>query len=337
MNKTMKEIVEGFQGLKVVVLGDLMLDRYTWGRATRISQEAPVPVVLVERQDCVPGGAANVVRNVLSLRGAAVPVGLVGEDEDGRKLMEILVQAGALPGAVLPVPGGVTTVKTRILAGSQQVVRVDREVPAQVMPDLREKLLGRLDAILSAGDCQALILEDYAKGVFSGDFMEEAVDLAARHGVFTSLDPHPADSFNVRGIRLMTPNRSEAFAMAGMPQTRPAADPLADKALLAVGERLQSLWQPELLLITLGAEGMILFERDKERPLHIPTQARQVVGVSGAGDTVMATMTLALLAGAPPEMAARIANYAAGIVVGYVGTRAIEADALLNRVQECKE
>ena len=116
-----------------------------------------------------------------------------------------------------------------------------------------------------------------------------------------------------------------------------AADPLADKALLAVGERLQSLWQPELLLITLGAEGMILFERDKERPLHIPTQARQVFDVSGAGDTVMATMTLALLAGAPPEMAARIANYAAGIVVGYVGTRAIEADALLNRVQECKE
>ena len=330
MPDSLRDFVRKFAGLNVAVLGDLMLDRYTWGEATRISQEAPVPVVLVNRETAVPGGAANVVRNVFALQANALPAGLVGDDLDGRLLLEQLQDASADVGAVHVASGAVTTVKTRILAGNQQVVRVDREQPSQVTPELRKHVLAALERQLAAGAVDALIMEDYAKGLFDRQFMADAVALAARHHVFTTLDPHPANAFNVPGIRLMTPNRLEAFRLAGVTYL-PAEGrrPLEDKPLLQVADRLMALWGPELLLITLGAGGMMLVERNGGAPVHIPTQARQVFDVSGAGDTVMATMTLALLAGASPAEAARIANYAAGVVVGYIGTRAIRAEELL--------
>ncbi len=329
MSNNDSQIVRSFPELKIAVLGDLMLDRYIWGQATRISQEAPVPVVLVQRENGVPGGAANVVRNVLSLHGQAVPLGIIGNDSDGASLAKLLEEGGADGSGMVVMDGGVTTVKTRIIAGNQQVVRVDKEQPAQVTPALRKQVLERLEEALGQGGCQALIIQDYAKGLFDLDFMREAVDIARRQGVIATLDPHPAHAFNVPGLKLMTPNRMEAFALAGMTDPKPIGDPLHDAALLACGKRLRELWNPELLLITLGAEGMILFAEGQAEPLLIPTKARRVFDVSGAGDTVMATMTLALLAGAEPGQAASIANQAAGIVVGYVGTKAIEAEELL--------
>ncbi len=322
-----------FPRFRVAVLGDLMLDRYLWGTATRISQEAPVPVVEVSRSNAVPGGAANVARNILSLGASALALGCVGCDSEGEELRRLLEQAGADIKALLLDPERPTTVKTRVLAGNQQVVRIDSETKAELADFRRQELLQSLQEALHSGSIQALILEDYAKGIFNHDFMQSVCDCARSAGVFTTLDPHPSHRFSVQGLKLMTPNRAEAFILAGKPFQTSLGQPLEDQPLLEVGATLMEVWQPELLLITLGAEGMILFRRDTAQPYHIPTEARQVFDVSGAGDTVMATMTIALLAGAAPEAAARIANAAAGVVVEYVGTAAVSPQALQARLR----
>jgi rfaE bifunctional protein kinase chain/domain len=333
MNKLLS-LTERFSGLKVAVLGDLMLDRYIWGAATRISQEAPVPVVEVTRCSSVPGGAANVVRNLIGLDADTCAFGCIGVDSDGQELLELLQKAGAETKGVIVDQQRQTTVKTRVLASNQQVVRIDRECQHHISSEMRDKLLEPLQMALLQNKIGALILEDYAKGVFDQDFMQTACDLAKKAGVFVSLDPHPTHTFTVHGLRLMTPNRAEAFALAGLPYQPGAGDPSKDSPLLETGWAILKKWRPELLLITLGAEGMALFQEIGVAPLHIPTQARQVFDVSGAGDTVMATMTLALLAGASPEDAAKLANAAAGIVVGFVGTTAITSAALKEKLQQ---
>ena len=326
--KKLLELVRGFSGVHVAVLGDLMLDRYVCGHATRISQEAPVPVVQVQHQDCVPGGAANVARNVLSLGGCAEVFGIIGKDADGKILKGLLQDAGGGVAGIVCGRKAVTTVKTRILASNQQIVRVDYEQPDQITESSREALLERLENFLAAGSCRSLILEDYAKGVFTADFMAAIVRIAKRKGVAVALDPHPTHPFDVKGLKFMTPNRMEAFALAGMPFVHGIGAPERDLPLRRVGEELMRRWEPELLMITLGSEGIALYFRDGGSPLFIPTQARRVFDVSGAGDTVMATMAVALAAGASPQEAAIIANHAAGVVVGYVGTRAIETTEL---------
>ncbi len=328
MSRFLLDILKNFPKCRIAVLGDLMLDRYCWGEATRISQEAPVPVVLVKRQSEVPGGAANVARNVLSLKGKVSVFGCVADDADGKSLMALLQDGGADVSGVVTIPGGNTTVKTRILAGNQQVVRVDHETPSQITEEIRKELLKRLEVALKSGKIDALVMEDYAKGVFTKEFMAQAAELARQYGVLSTLDPHPSHAFDVKNLTLMTPNRMEAFALAGIRYESGIGDPVKDEPLRRVGEALLQKWDVELLLITLGAEGMALFPKDRSELLVIPTQARQVFDVSGAGDTVMATMTLAMCAGASPAKAATVANHAAGIVVGYVGTRAIEADEL---------
>ena len=181
-----------------------------------------------------------------------------------------------------------------------------------------------------------LILEDYAKGIFTPYFMAEVVRIAQKQGVAVALDPHPTHPFDVKGMKFMTPNRLEAFALAGMPFVHGIGNPERDLPLQRVGEELLRRWNPEMLMITLGSEGIALYSRDGGKPLCIPTQARRVFDVSGAGDTVMATMALALEAGASPEEAASIANHAAGVVVGYVGTRAIEVPELVAALAEGK-
>jgi len=304
------------------VLGDLMLDRYIWGAASRISQEAPVPVVQVQRESATPGGAANVVRNLLTLGASAKAFGAIGADRHGETLRSLLATARADLGGIVTLNDRETTVKTRVIAGSQQVVRIDREVTAPLPAACRTEILAQVRRAVEAGELEALILEDYAKGVLDQEMVAQVVETCARRGVFVTLDPHPANPFNVKGLKLMTPNRAEAFALAGL-HPQPTALPLpADAALLAVGARLAGLWAPDLLLVTLGADGMGLFA-PPEPVLHIPTRARQVFDVSGAGDTVMAVMVLGLLAGATPGEAARLANHAAGIVVGKVGTAAV--------------
>ncbi len=332
--QTLLDILKRFSRCRVGVVGDLMLDRYLWGQATRISQEAPVPVVLISRESQVLGGAANVAENVLSLGGKVSVYGTVSDDVDGGKVLSLLKESGAQTDGVQVIPGGHTTVKTRVLADNQQVVRVDREVPQEVSAEVRKGILAALERDLSAGVLDALVMEDYAKGVFTREFMSEVAQLAAKHRVLSTLDPHPSHPFNVSGLTLMTPNRLEAFSLAEVPFIPGIGDPLHDKPLARVGKLLLKRWEAEMLLITLGAEGMALFRKDEAEPLVIPTQARQVYDVSGAGDTVMATMTLAICAGAPHGLAATMANSAAGVVVGYVGTRAIQAKELEQVLRE---
>lgn len=326
--------VSEFRRFRVAVLGDVMIDRYVWGRASRISQEAPVPVVAVQRVNAVPGGAANVARNLVSLGAQAELLGVVGADHDGEELCCLLNGCQVDTSQVVVTPTRRTTVKTRVLAANQQVVRIDYEDTDPLSPAVRRELLARLERRLQSGDLDALILEDYAKGVFDRSFIKAAIALASKHQVMVTLDPHPSHSFNVSGLALMTPNRPEAFALAGIAYQPGINDPCRDKALLRVGAALYRKWQTRHLLLTLGAEGMALFQGATESPVHIPTKAQQVFDVSGAGDTVMATIVLGLLAGAPPADAARIANYAAGVVVGIVGTAAIEAPVLIQRLEE---
>lgn len=327
MNNLAKYI-ERFQGQCIAVVGDVMLDKYVWGTSSRISQEAPVPVVQVKRETAVPGGAANVARNVVSLGGKVQVYGVTGHDICSDELKKCLADGGADVTSMLACKNRRTTVKTRILAGNQQVVRIDSEDTDSISISERRKILQTLTNALKNGIVKAVILEDYAKGVFCKSFMENVVRTAQSYNVMTALDPHPNNPFNVKGLTFMTPNRKEAFALAGIKYVSGCGNPLKDAPLFKVAATIMRKWKPKYLLITLGAEGMALFSEGNEVPLHIPTQARQVFDVSGAGDTVMATMMLSLLAGATPENAAAIANEAAGIVVGRVGTSAIEADVL---------
>ena len=325
-NRVLKYIAK-FRGLKVAVFGDLILDKYVYGAATRISQEAPVPVVLWKQERQVLGGAANVAKNVVTLSANALPIGVIGGDDAGRELARLVEESGMDASGVVTAPERITTVKTRLIAGNQQIVRLDREQPAPLEPKTRRSVEKALKRILDGHLVDALIFEDYAKGVFDAAVMDYAQRLANRNNVLTMLDPHPSNIFNHKGLALMTPNRKEAFLLAGKTPAPALDEPLRDAELLDTGERLMTNWGPKMLLITLGSKGMILFRKGKA-PFHVPTLAKQVFDVSGAGDTVMAAMTLVLLAGATAEEAADIANHAAGVVVGLVGTAPIELEAL---------
>ncbi len=327
-------LLEAFPKTRVAVIGDLMLDRYIWGQACRISQEAPVPVVQVRRETQVPGGAANVVRNATCLLGQVSAFGTIGTDRHGDTLLQLLTEAGADVSRVLRTENRPTTIKTRVLAGNQQVVRIDREetdpLPAAITARLLEAVYAALDGDAPPG---AIIFEDYAKGLLSKEIMQQIVDDTRPRGIFCALDPHPGNPFKVKGLKLMTPNRAEAFGLAGV-YYKPTVLPLEnDEALLEVGRRLQHDWEVELLLVTMGGDGMALFMADAP-PVHIPTRAREVFDVSGAGDTVTASFVLSLLAGATPVQAAELANYAAGIVVAKVGTKPILMEELVQHLRE---
>lgn len=327
------EYIQKFEKQEVAVIGDLMLDKYIFGSATRISQEAPVPVVCVDSEKSVPGGAANVALNVLSLYAKAHVFGVVGNDAEGKELVALLQKEKADTSGIVKTAERSTTVKTRIIASRQQVVRVDKENVTELSKSLQQKIISNLRACLQSTRLNAIIMEDYAKGLFTPSFMQTIADLAQERGIPLMLDPHPTHPFDIKGIRMMTPNRQEAFALVKQPFSKETGSPLTDEPLLHVGELLESHWGCDIPVITLGGEGMLIFQKDNTRPLHIPTRAKKVFDVSGAGDTVMAAMTLALLAGASPYDAAQIANYAAGIVVGIVGTAAIQYDDLLSEIE----
>lgn len=314
------------------VVGDLMLDRYVWGSATRISQEAPIPVVQVKNETARPGGAANVLHNITSLGGKAIAFGVIGDDANAETLLSLLGELDIATEAVVRHPDRITTEKTRIIAGNQQVVRVDSEREDPLAPAVVQEMLSRLRDAIDAGAVDGLIIEDYAKGTLNRESAHAIVALAERRGVPVALDPHPGNPLDLTGLTLMTPNRAEAFAMAGRYLTQGTAHLGDDEPLLAVAERLRSAWAVRYLLVTLGAGGMALF-RDGDPPLHVPTQAREVFDVSGAGDTVITSFMLALLAGANAEEAAVLSNHAAGVVVGKVGTAPVYTEELLASFQ----
>ena len=320
-----QEIVGGMSGRRVLVAGDLMLDEFIWGKVSRISPEAPVPVVAVDRETSYPGGAANVARNLHEFTAKTSVFGLAGEDAAGARLRDLLTAGGiGMEGVV--TRAGPTTVKTRIIARTQQVVRVDRELVEPAGPAQRKALLAALDAALPQAD--GLILEDYGKGFFDEEMSGEIIRRARAAGCVVAVDPNPGNPLAWHGATVVKPNRHEAFAAAGMPWSEPAPHPLEDKPLLQACEALLVKWEAEQLLVTLSELGMLLFTKDGGRH-HTPTRAREVFDVSGAGDTAISLYTLALCAGATPVEASEIANHASGVVVGKLGTATLTPNELL--------
>jgi D-beta-D-heptose 7-phosphate kinase/D-beta-D-heptose 1-phosphate adenosyltransferase len=321
-----QQILAAAQKTRVLVVGDVMLDQFIWGGVSRISPEAPVPVVDFSRESFMPGGAANVARNLVSLQTPAELFGAIGNDDAGRKLQKILAEQNIGCTGLVKNAARHTSIKTRIVAHQQQVVRIDRETRGALDEKTTAKLLVEFKAKLSKAD--AVIVGDYGKGVVTQLLLNEIKSLCRERGVWLSLDPKPVHDLNLSNLSLITPNRKEAFELAKLPDETKNENPFADKNLMFVAERLLNELRPAVLLITLGELGMLLCQRG-QKPFHIPTVAQEVFDVSGAGDTVIATFTLAIAAGASPMEAAILSNHAAGIVVGKVGTATTQPAELL--------
>jgi len=321
----LKAILARAKAKRILVIGDLMLDEFVWGKVGRISPEAPVPVVEVTGESFYPGGAANVARNLREFIGHVAVIGLIGSDRGGRQLRELLAAQKIEMADAIEDTGFPTIVKTRIIARNQQIVRVDREQLRSPTPAQVARIVRNVRSRLAKTD--AIIFEDYGKGFLSAEIVRQICDDALAAGKVVTGDPNPHHLIEWKDVTAVKPNRNEAFLAAGIPWSDPVDPPGKDKALLKAGEILLKKWQTKLLLITLGEQGMMLFERRK-KPHHIPTKARQVFDVSGAGDTAIALFTLALCCQATPAEAADIANHASAVVVGKLGTATVTPDEL---------
>ncbi len=307
---SLQAIVDRFAGRRLLVLGDLMLDHYLWGRCERISPEAPVPVVEVQKETSSLGGAGNVAANLAALGAEPVLVGLVGDDARAGQLRDAFAARGVATGAIVRDGTRPTTVKTRIIAHSQQVVRADWESRADVQGEALAALLAVLERELPG--CHGLIVSDYGKGVITLPVLEAALGLARARKLPVCVDPKESHLDAYRGVSVVTPNQLEAGYMMGQRITDEAS-------LMSVGWGLQKRLDAECALVTRGADGMSLFERSG-RYTHLPTAAREVFDVTGAGDTVVGVVALALAAGADYPEACYLANHAAGVVIREVGT-----------------
>jgi len=314
--------------VRILVVGDVMLDQFIWGQVSRISPEAPVPVVDFVRESLMPGGAANVARNLSALQAATELFGLTGRDESARRLKRLLSEQRVGCRGLVADPKRATTIKTRIVAHQQQVVRVDRESRHPAESGITNRLVQALAERLPSAD--AVIVGDYGKGVVTQPLLEALKRLCRPRGIWLSLDPKPVHLLELKDLSLLTPNRKEAFELAGVADGARSENPLRDARLVQMAKKLLRELRPALLLITLGDQGMLLCRRDQP-PFHIPTVAQEVFDVSGAGDTVIATFTAAIAAGASPVEAAILSNHAAGVVVGKVGTATVLPQELAAR------
>ena len=332
MNRThLHRIVDRFASQRILVIGDLMLDEFIWGKVSRISPEAPVPVVSVTSDSRYPGGAANVARNVREFTTHIALMGLAGMDTAGDQLLALLRDSGIDTQGLQRDPSLTTTVKTRIIARNQQVVRVDREKKSALTEEQTTSAMAYLDSVPKRVD--AVIVADYGKGFITQPLADYLCRWAVRHEKILTVDPHPYTSIDWHGATAIKPNRSETFLAAGLPQSDPVDAVLADRALMEAGNRLMARWQTGSLLITLGEQGMLLLQPDTP-PYHVPTRAQAVFDVSGAGDTAISVFTMALAAGAEAAEAAEIANYASGIVVGKLGTATVTAEELAEGLRD---
>lgn len=311
---------------QILVLGDIMLDWFIWGRVNRISPEAPVPVVDFQHENFMPGGAANVARNLAVLRNDVSIVAPVGRDTYGAKLKSLLEAERVNCRGLFTQAKRPTSIKTRIVAHQQQVVRVDREERTAIDAQTVERILGYVERQIAR--TAAIILGDYGKGGVTQPLLDALKSLCRKYGVWISLDPKPVHKVDISGLSLITPNRKEAFELAGVEDIYKGGHPLEDRDLMHVARTLQRKLKPALMLITLGDQGMLLCHPG-EKPFHVPTTAQEVFDVSGAGDTVIASFTLAIAAGASPVEAAIFSNHAAGVVVGKVGTATCSPRELL--------
>ncbi len=318
--------VKRFAGLPVLVVGDLMVDRYIRGGVSRLSPEAPVPVVDVQHEEFMPGGAGNVAANIAALGGRPVLVSVVGTDVHADRLLAALRNRGVDVDAVVADESRPTILKTRVIAGHQQVVRFDRESRAPLSRSVLERLLDgfrfSLASIRGRMSPRGVVLSDYGKGVVNSRLLKSVLGLAHRRGLFVTVDPKIEHFLRYRGVDCITPNLKEAAE--GLRSLAPRSDDEVDQ----LGRRILRRLRCHSVLITRSERGMSLY-REAKNPVHIPSQAREVFDVTGAGDTVISALSLSLAAGASLEDAARIANAAAGVVVAKLGTATVSPRELL--------
>jgi rfaE bifunctional protein kinase chain/domain len=320
--QTLADVLAGFPGRRVLIAGDLMLDEYVWGRVRRISPEAPVPIVEVDRRSCMAGGAGNAAANVSALGGEVILLGIVGDDDSGLRLRDALKKQGVDDASLLLDSRRPTTGKLRVVAHNQHVVRVDEEQRKPISDEQESILLKRAAEKMAGVD--AVLLSDYAKGLVSVRFAEGLIRLACEAGKPLIVDPKGVDFAKYRHATLVKPNLREA-AEALRREIESETD------LVKAGDDLLGQLRCEALLVTRGSEGMSLFVRGQE-PVHIPTAAQEIYDVTGAGDTVASTLAMSLAAGATMQQAARLANQSAAIVVGKVGTTPAHLEELKARL-----
>jgi rfaE bifunctional protein kinase chain/domain len=318
----LQTLIENLSGKRVAVVGDLMLDRYYWGSVARISPEAPVPVVDVDSESTRLGGAANVANNIASLGGTPLMIGVAGDDEAGRTLRAIAAEHNFPGEGLLLDPSRPTTVKTRVIANHQHVVRVDREVKQDISEEMQSRILDVLRTNVKSLD--AIIIEDYNKGVVVKSLIHEIIQFAKRNNLIITVDPKFNNFFEYKQVTVFKPNRKETEEALGVRMNDQGS---VDEAAKALMKKLEA----ENVLLTLGEQGMTLVEKGGAA-IHVPTMARKVADVSGAGDTVISTLTMGLAAGATVREASMLANFAGGIVCGEVGIVPIDVNQLREMV-----
>lgn len=332
MQSSKKELVAAIERIKdlpILVVGDVMLDRYIWGRVERISPEAPVPVVRVTKIEDRLGGAGNVARN-LAMMGAKVGLaGFVGDDPEGKVFVSLLEQMGISKNALVLDRERPTSLKTRVIAHAQQVVRIDREDSKPPPAVLCEGFAAMVDAQIDA--VRAVIVSDYGKGAVSAALMRKLAEGRKSGRLSLSdrplvLDPHPASYSIYQGVNIAKPNRREAEEASGVKITDQQSGRLAAEKLLA-------RWEADVLLLTLGEDGLLIVSKSGSEPLFLPTVALQVHDVSGAGDTVTALFSAAWASGSSPQVSGELANLGAGIVVAEVGTSSVTPEKLLREIE----
>ena len=318
------DAVEALADKTVLVVGDVMLDRFVYGAVDRVSPEAPIPVLRFREEKTMLGGAANVGRNIAALNGRTILVGAVGSDRDGSYISEVLCPSAGIEAFLVSVDGYPTTVKTRFVSAGQQILRLDREETALDGGALDRVTAAVRGALPGAG---AMILSDYAKGIFTAETVRTCIQAGRALGVPVIVDPKARDLTFYRNADVITPNAQEATAATGH-------DCSTDVGAAKAAEAILELVETRAVLITRGEQGMTLLAPAAvvQKPFHIPTRAASVYDVSGAGDTVIATLSLALAAGIDIKVASQLANSAAGIVVGKLGTAAVSAEELIQSV-----
>jgi rfaE bifunctional protein kinase chain/domain len=314
----LNEIFGGMLGKRIAVIGDLMLDRYIWGNVSRMSPEAPVPIVDMEQEQTRLGGAANVAMNIKSLGGDPMLIGIIGEDNSGRQLLELLRESDFKTDGITTDNSRPTTVKTRVIANNQHVVRIDREQKSDISGEMQKILLNQIRKNIKSID--GIIIEDYNKGVIVKNLIGEVISIANENQKIITVDPKFNNFFEYKNVTVIKPNRKEAEEAMGIRLK-------TDEDILIAGKTLIEKLHVKNVLLTRGEHGMSLFESDGKIS-HMPTKALTVSDVSGAGDTVISTLTMAIAGGSTIKEAATLANFAGGIVCGYAGIVPINRDEL---------
>ena len=318
------DLIEAFKKQSVLIIGDTMVDKFIWGTVKRISPEAPVPVVEVTRESEVLGGAGNVAANIAALGANAHIVSAIGEDETAASLKRLLQERGISPDYLVKDPNKPTIIKTRIIAASQQVVRVDKEIKGAFHPSIEEKIIRNIDDLIPKST--GVIVSDYGKGIVGDNVLKRAIELSKKAGIPITVDPKLDNFKKYRGVDTITPNTKEAIE--GMK----ASGIESHEDIARLGTDILNLLESKSVLITRSEKGMMLIEPGG-KITNIPTRAKEVYDVTGAGDTVISTMTLALAARADFVSAAEIANFAAGIVVAKIGTATASPYELVKTIE----